>query len=142
MRPVLPSAGLGLPVVPIRLRPGTDLRLGLEQLLVERGEQAGCVISGIGSLSMACLRLGGREAPTRMTGDLEIISLAGTLSLDGAHLHLSIADAEGRVVGGHLCGGSLVRTTAEIVVGLLPEWCFRRQIDPATGFRELEIRRR
>jgi hypothetical protein len=31
------------------------------------------------------------------------------------------------VTGGHLCAGSLVRTTAEPVVGLLPEWRFSQE---------------
>jgi len=43
------------------------------------------------------------------------------------------------VIGGHLCAGSLVRTTAEPVIGLLPEWRFSRELDPATGYPELRI---
>ena len=43
------------------------------------------------------------------------------------------------MIGGHLCAGSLVRTTAELVIGLLPEWQFRRAFDPATGYAELRI---
>jgi predicted DNA-binding protein with PD1-like motif len=46
------------------------------------------------------------------------------------------------VIGGHLCAGSLVRTTAEPVIGLLPEWQFRHELDPATGYAELQIRTR
>jgi hypothetical protein len=42
-------------------------------------------------------------------------------------------------MGGHLCSGSLVRTTAELVIGLLPEWRFWRALDPATGYAELRI---
>ncbi|WP_231597116.1 PPC domain-containing DNA-binding protein [Synechococcus sp. CBW1004] len=34
----------------------------------------------------------------------------------GAHLHITIADATGAVLGGHLVGCSLVRTTAELVI--------------------------
>jgi len=43
------------------------------------------------------------------------------------------------VIGGHLCAGSLVRTTTELVIGLLPEWRFRRELDPVTGHAELQI---
>ena len=43
------------------------------------------------------------------------------------------------MIGGHLCAGSLVRTTAELVIGLLPEWRFRRELDPVTGYAELRI---
>jgi uncharacterized protein len=32
-----------------------------------------------------------------------------------------------------------VRTTAELVVGLLTEWRFSRELDPATGYAELAI---
>jgi predicted DNA-binding protein with PD1-like motif len=97
------------------------------------------VISGVGSLSLAQLRFAGAAEATTISGDLEILSLAGTLSADGAHLHITIADSTGAVIGGHLCHGSLVRTTAELVLGLLPQWRFRRGLDPATGCAELQI---
>jgi uncharacterized protein len=126
-------------VVPLRLQPGDDLRQALETWMGEQEEQAGCVISGIGSLSVAELRFAGAAAATTIHGELEILSLSGTLSADGAHLHIAVADSSGAVIGGHLCVGSLVRTTAELVVGLLPEWRFNRELDPATGFAELQI---
>lgn len=127
-------------VVPLRLSHGDDLRLSLEAWMRQQEEQAGCVICGIGSLSVAQLRLAGQQASSTITGDLEIISLSGTLSPDGAHLHIAVADSSGTVIGGHLCAGSLVRTTAELLIGLLPEWQFRRELDPATGCAELVIR--
>jgi predicted DNA-binding protein with PD1-like motif len=126
-------------VLPLRLRPGDDLCLTLEAWMAQQQEQAGCVISGIGSLSVAQLRLAGQQKSSTLPGDLEILSLSGTLSADGAHLHIAIANSSGAVIGGHLCAGSLVRTTAELVIGLLPEWEFRRELDPATGYAELEI---
>jgi predicted DNA-binding protein with PD1-like motif len=126
-------------VVPLRLQPGDDLRLVLEAWMVEQQEQAGCLISAVGSLSLAQLRLAGATQATAIHGELEILSLSGTLSPDGAHLHGAIADRNGTVIGGHLCAGSLVRTTAELVIGLLPEWQFRRELDPATGYAELRI---
>lgn len=104
-------------VVPLRLQPGDDLRQALETWMGEQQEQAGCVISAIGSLSIAKLRFAGAAAATSIHGELEILSLSGTLSADGAHLHISIADSSGAEIGGHLCSGSLVRTTAELVLG-------------------------
>jgi predicted DNA-binding protein with PD1-like motif len=126
-------------VVPIRLTPSTDLRLFLEQVLQEQKEQAGWVLSGIGSLSVAPLRLAGQEELTVLEGDLEILTLSGSLSPDGAHLHISVADSQGRVSGGHLAMGATVRTTAEVLVALLPACSFRRELDPSTGFTELII---
>jgi predicted DNA-binding protein with PD1-like motif len=126
-------------VVPLRLNPGDDLRLAMDTWMAQQQEQAGCVISGIGSLSVAQLRLAGQQESTTITGDLEILSLSGMLSPDGVHLHVAIADSRGAVIGGHLCAGSLVRTTTELVIGLLPDWQFRREFDPATGYAELRI---
>ena len=126
-------------VVPLRLTPGVDLRLALEAWMGAQQEQAGCVISAVGSLSLAQLRLAGATQATAIRGELEILSLSGTLSLDGAHLHIAVSDSKGAVIGGHICAGSLVRTTAELGIGLLPEWRFRRELDPATGYAELQI---
>lgn len=126
-------------VIPLRLGPGDDLRLALEDWMGQQSERAGCLLSGIGSLSVAQIRLAGKQQPTRLSGDLEILSLAGTLARDGAHLHIAVADSRGQVTGGHLAHGSLVRTTAELVVGLLPEWRFRRERDATTGWHELGI---
>ena len=126
-------------VVPFRLQPGDDLRRSLEGWMGEQQEQAGCVISAVGSLSVAQLRFAGAAEATPIQGELEILSLSGTMSPDGAHLHIAVANSTGSVIGGHLCSGSLVRTTAELVIGLLPEWRFRRELDPATVYPELRI---
>ena len=126
-------------VVPRRLPPGADLRQALEFWMGKQSEQAGCVLSAVGSLSVAQIRLAGAAEATAIHGELEILSFSGTLSPDGAHLHIAVADRQGSVIGGHLCVGSLVRTTAELVIGLLPDWRFNRELDPATGYTELRI---
>lgn len=127
-------------VLPLRLQPGADLRQALETWMGEQEVQAGCVLSVVGSLSVAQLRLAGATQATAIHGELEILSLSGTLSPDGAHLHIAVAGSSGSVIGGHLCAGSLVRTTAELVIGLLPEWQFSRELDLATGYAELQIK--
>ena len=40
-----------------------------------------------------------------------------------------------------LCGGTHVRTTAEIVVGVARDESYARAPDPATGYRELVVKR-
>jgi uncharacterized protein len=129
-------------VHPLRLSPGDDLRAAIEDVLRRRNVHAAFVIQGIGSLSVAQLRFAGAEAPTELRGDLEIVSLAGSVSPDGAHLHMSVADARGQVVGGHVASGCTVRTTAELLLALLPAHRFARKLDPATGFLELVIESR
>jgi predicted DNA-binding protein with PD1-like motif len=126
--------------LPLRLTPGQDLRTALEAVLIEHKLNAGFVLQGIGSLSIACLRYAGAALATELRGDLEILTLGGSLSPDGAHLHMSVADAQGQVVGGHVAPGCIVRTTAEILIAFLPEYHFAREPDLNTGFSELLIR--
>ncbi len=128
--------------LPLRLAPQQDLRAALEGLLVQHGATAAFVLQAIGSLSVARIRFAGLAQATELRGDMEILTLAGTLSPDGAHLHISVADAHGSVTGGHVEHGCIVRTTAEILVALLPEHDFSRAPDPASGFKELLVRSR
>jgi predicted DNA-binding protein with PD1-like motif len=127
----------------VRLAPGTDLKAELQRLVDTHGLRAGCILSGVGSLSRARLRMpgGGGEAETFRAFDepMEIISLAGTLSPDGLHVHISLARRDGACVGGHLVPGCIIRTTAELVIGELLDVEFRRPIDPATGYGELSV---
>jgi hypothetical protein len=126
--------------LPVRLRPQQDLRGALDTLAREHGLAAAFVLQGIGSLSIARIRFAGRSDATELRGDFEILTLAGSLSPDGAHLHISVADADGRVVGGHVAPGCIVRTTAEILLAALPDVRFSREPDPDSGWDELAIR--
>jgi len=125
--------------LPLRLSPGDDLRAALEAEVAARSCSAAFVISAIGSLNGARLRLAGAGEPEDLRGDLEILTLAGTVAGNGAHLHMSVANSQGQVVGGHVAHGCIVRTTAEVLRLLLSEWSFNRAFDPATGFKELVV---
>jgi predicted DNA-binding protein with PD1-like motif len=127
-------------MLPLRLTPGQDVRAALEATLREQGINAAFVLQGIGSLDVARLRLAGANEPTELRGDLEILTLAGSLSPDGAHLHMALADTHGRVLGGHVASGCIVRTTAEVLLALLPEHRFTREFDAGSGYAELMIR--
>lgn len=124
----------------VRLTPGADLRGGVERAFAATGASAGFVAAVVGSLTEARLRLAGRDDGTTVGGPLEVVSLSGTLGAGGAHLHLAVSDGRGAMTGGHLLRGCRVRTTAEVVLGLLPGVVFERPLDPETGFRELAIR--
>ncbi len=131
-------------VLVMRLEPGDDVRAKLEaafsSLSKEHGIAAACIVSAVGSLSEAVLRFADKPSGTSINGPLELLMMSGTLSANGAHLHGSVADAEGAVKGGHIMPGCIVRTTAEVVIALLPGWEFRRELDAATGFNELSAR--
>jgi predicted DNA-binding protein with PD1-like motif len=125
--------------LPVRLGAGQDLRAALAALPALHGAAA-FVLQGIGSLSVARIRYAGLPDCAALHGDLEILTLAGSLAPDGVHLHITVADAQGRVSGGHMGAGCIVRTTAEVLVALLPDHRFSREDDPATGFKELVVR--
>ena len=126
-------------LIPLLLHPGDDLKQALESWLELPAGGSGCVVSGIGSLTVAQLRLAGRTEPSVFDRDLEILTLQGSLCRGGSHIHITVADAYGAVLGGHLCEGSVVRTTAEVLAARLPQWQLQRAVDPTTGYRELEI---
>ena len=128
--------------LPLRLSPGDDLRAALSDAVAAQGVEAAFVVAGIGSLREARLRFAGRDTPQHTVGDLEILTLSGTLGAGGAHLHASLSDADGRVFGGHVAPGCIVRTTAEILLAVLDDVRFAREPDAATGYAELAIRPR
>ena len=126
--------------VPLRLQPGADLRKSLEAAASANGATSAFVVSGIGSLSDARLRLAGAESETPLAGMFEILCISGTLTPSGSHLHMAIADQHGHVVGGHVCYGNTVRTTVEVLLAQPTEWTLAREHDTNTGFSELVVR--
>jgi uncharacterized protein len=121
----------------LRLKPEQELRQAIEEFVKENNIKAGCIVTGIGSLNHVRLRLADLKVES-FYGNFEIVSFTGTLSQDKVHLHLSIADRLGRVVGGHLKIG-IVQTTVELVIGELKEYEFKRLYDEQTGFEELMV---
>ncbi|MFO7630791.1 MAG: DUF296 domain-containing protein [Prochlorococcaceae cyanobacterium] len=105
-------------VVPMHLGPGSDLLHALELLGQER-RASGFVLSVVGNLSQAAFQCPGKAGPTVLRGELEIITLQGTVAPGAVHLHLSAADADCQVWGGHLEPGCLVLRGADLLVGLL-----------------------
>lgn len=101
----------------------------------------------MGSVRDVVLRLAGAEhqhEPMLRTGvdaRFEVVSLVGTLSPDGLHLHASLGDETGAVCGGHLVR-AIVHTTAELVIGESPALAFSRVMDPRTGYKELVVSER
>ena len=100
------------------------------------------MLTGVGSLTDVTLRLANQEGPTTYRGHFEIVSLVGTLSVNGSHLHLSVSDSTGRTIGGHLLDGCKIYTTAELLIGVMPSLAYVREPDPTFGYRELMVRKK
>lgn len=129
-------------IYPLRLHPAQDLRQELKAFAIAHHIQAGYILSAIGSFQQVALRFADQPTSTVLAGRYELLSLSGTLSIHGLHLHLAIADTQGHTLGGHLTDGCIIYTTAEILIGASEEFIFLRTFDTQTGFLELEIRQR
>jgi predicted DNA-binding protein with PD1-like motif len=125
----------------LRLLPGTDLKKGLMEFATTHTLQAAFILTCVGSLEEAALRMAGAGEIKQFSDKLEILSLSGTFSVRGGHFHISVSDKNGRVTGGHLLEGCVVYTTAELVIGESPAHEFRRAEDIQTGFKELLVLR-
>ena len=125
---------------PLRLNPGQDLKKEIQSFCLSKGIKAGAIVAAVGSLSVARLRLATAVTFEEFSGPFEILSLSGTLSLDAVHLHISLADKKGLCIGGHLVDGSVIYTTAELILLALPNYEFKRSLDSQTGYKELDIK--
>ncbi len=123
-----------------RLKPGQDLFDSIEAFVTENKIDAGCVLSSVGSLTYAVLRLANRPRPNEYDGYFEIVSMTGTVSKYGSHLHISISNGDGVTIGGHLASGCKIYTTAEIVIAEFDDVIYKReQLENDSGYEELVV---
>jgi predicted DNA-binding protein with PD1-like motif len=121
----------------LRLLPGGDLRMSVERYLHLHQLEAAWMVTAAGSLTAYRIRMANRNKAANGFGFFEILSVTGTLSIYGVHLHICIADAEGNAIGGHLMEGCIIYTTAELVLESSDILKFTREQDGA--YKELKI---
>ena len=117
-------------VIAIRLKPGTDVLLGLTEACRKYGISNGVILSAIGSLDGAkyCDIV---ELPTKAgCGYGEVLHLSGLIELISAtgivchneggdinlHVHMTMSDRYGNGYGGHLVEGTIVKMTVDAVI--------------------------
>ncbi|WP_299493557.1 PPC domain-containing DNA-binding protein [Acaryochloris sp. IP29b_bin.137] len=128
-----------LQILAFRLSPGSDVRQAIEDIATREQISAGSILSAVGSLSRVQLRFAHAETPTELTGKHEILTLSGTLSSAGVHLHMTVANEWGECKGGHLVDGCHVHTTLELIIATFVDLQFTRKLDHLTGYPELVI---
>jgi predicted DNA-binding protein with PD1-like motif len=130
--------------IAVRLKEGELFRESIESIAIENNIQAGVILSVVGGLQNAVLRMPKvGENPhqiKQLEGPFELLSATGTVNYGDSHIHIAISDLEARSYGGHLKPGCKVKNTVELVIGVLEDVEFSREIDPATGFEELLIK--
>ena len=122
-----------------RLKPGADLKKSILTFVREKKLTAAWISTCVGSLTSYQLRFANQQKGSTDTGHFEIVSLAGTLSVNGSHLHMSVSDGSGKTIGGHLMDDCFIYTTAEIVIQSSDEFIFTREKDGTTDWEELQV---
>ncbi|WP_372379218.1 PPC domain-containing DNA-binding protein [Vibrio natriegens] len=130
---------MSLNVIVVRLTKGMDLKQSLAQIVLEHGITAGSIASCVGCVSQLELRLAGAKSTLIKQESLEIVSVMGTLTPEHQHVHISLSDDQGHVWGGHLMEGTIIDTTAELIIHSYPKLTFSREMDESTGYTELQV---
>lgn len=126
-----------------RLKPQEELFGSIETLLQDNKVNAGVLLSLVGSLTEASLRLAADDSATIVKGPVEIVSATGVVAMSGCHIHISVSDGTGKTTGGHLMPGSRVYTTVELVIlDLSSDHEFSRQPCALSGYEELVVKNR
>lgn len=121
-----------------RLTKGMDLKEEIEKYAIDNNV-SGVVICSVGCLSKLVIRLADGESILEQDGMFEIVSVTGTLSPNGVHIHISVSDEDGNTIGGHLKNGCIVNTTAEVCLTIFDDIKFSREFDDSTGYDELVV---
>lgn len=126
----------------VRLHQNDDLFESLEEICLKTDLKVGVIVSGIGMLKQAELAYyvsSGRYSPVLFPEPMELVSLTGSLIVEGddchIHLHAVLSRENKETVGGHLSRGK-VNVTAEIVI-LKSDAPARRVLDETTGLMAL-----
>ena len=122
-----------------RLRRGDDLLASIRDYACTHAIRAAAIISGVGCVTRAVIRDASGVTTHELSGRYEIVSITGTVSCKRTHLHIALAGEDLRVVGGHLCEGTIVNTTCEVVLLEIEGAAFSKEFDPQTGYNELKI---
>ena len=135
-------------VLAIRLKPGTDVLLGLEEACKANGINNGVILSAIGSLKDPhfCDVV---ELPTKagygygetlhLTGPIELTNASGIICHDdegntNLHVHMTLTDRHGNAHGGHLVEGTKVLLTVDVIIAEIEGLVMGRKFD-----EELEV---
>lgn len=126
-----------------RLSHGDDLLTAIESASSKAGVRSGVFVL-IGALDRA--RVGfyvGKDfKPIEINRQVEIASCIGNLAdEDGrlvVHAHVTVADSEGKVYGGHALTGCRIHIQAELMIFQLEGAELKRKFDEALGLHILQ----
>ena len=125
-----------------RLHPGQNFKEEIDKYVQEKNIRAGIILTCVGNLTKAVVRMANAKVIKTWEGSFEIISLVGTVEAGNSHIHICISDEEGKTFGGHLKDGSVVGVTAEVAIGEIEDLEFSREFDEKSGYKELIVKKK
>ncbi|WP_269624681.1 PCC domain-containing protein [Prochlorococcus marinus] len=78
------------------------------------------LISAVGDLSKVSFKCPLNDKPVIFKKKLEIITLSGYIRSAESHIHISVADENCSVLGGHLLSGTNVLKSLDVLIGVIP----------------------
>lgn len=125
-----------------RLHPGQNFKEEIDKYVQDHKINAGIILTCVGNLTKAIVRMANAKIIKTWEGSFEIISLVGTVEIGNSHIHICLSDEEGKTFGGHLKDGSVVGVTAEVAIGEIEDLEFSREFDEKSGYKELVIKQK
>lgn len=126
-------------VFALRLQANEDLKQHLTKFVNTNHLKSGFILTAVGSFQQVTLRFAGHPYGQAFKSQFQLISLVGTLSVNGLDIHLAVADASGKIIGGHLMNGSIIYKKAEIIIGSADEVNSFNTLNEKVGANELEV---
>ena len=114
-----------------RLKHGDDIKRSIENYCLENGINTGIILSAVGCIYHAKIRLAKAIDILDVEDDFEVLSLNGTISFGRSHLHITLSNDKGEVFGGHL-NRAVVSVTCEMVINII-DGTVDRYFDEETG---------
>ena len=130
-------------IVIVALRRGARLFESLEQVARACVIHSGVVMTGIGSLSRACIHTvksndyPPREEYLQLEGPLEVVQFGGIIASYQPHIHISLWDKNRQYYGGHVHEGCAVLALSEISIHKLSGLRLKRAATDDTGIQHL-----
>lgn len=125
-----------------RLHPGQNFKEEIDKYVRDHKIHAGIILTCVGNLTKAVVRMANAKIIKTWEGSFEIISLVGTVEIGNSHIHICLSDEEGKTFGGHLKDGSVVGVTVEVAIGEIGDLEFSREFDEKSGYKELVVKKK
>jgi predicted DNA-binding protein with PD1-like motif len=120
-----------------RLKPGQDLFDSISLFVAQKKIEAGCVLSGVGSLAKSVILFANQETVSDSVSTSRSSCLPGRYR--SATRTCTSRSQTGRTIGEHFDSGCKIFTTAEAVIAAFDHVVYKREYAEDSGYEELVV---